>query len=87
MNCIKTSDDALAYALGRFLNEGEQGKIEEFIDELKSNGVFNDKKDKRQYFYRVRKGLRAAAELAGGGLEDELIKELDNDIENLGAYI
>lgn len=85
MNCIKSPNDAITFLLGRFLNEGEQGKIDEFINELKSSGVFKDKD--RNSYYRVRKGLQEALDMAGGGLEDEIIKELDNDIENLGAYI
>ena len=31
--------------------------------------------------------LREASNMAGSDLEDTIIKELDNDIENLGAYI
>ena len=83
MSNIKTPNDALKYRLGRFLNEGEQGVIEEFINELKENETFAD----RKYYTIVKTKLKEAADMAGGGLEDELIKELDNDIENLGAYI
>lgn len=83
MSNIKTPNDALKYRLGRFLNEGEQGGIEEFINELKENETFVD----RKYYTIVRAKLKEAADMAGGGLEDELIKELDNDVMNLGAYI
>ena len=31
--------------------------------------------------------LKEASDMAGGGLEDALIRELDNDIDNLGAYL
>ena len=83
MNNIKSVSDAKDLILGRLLNEGEQGKIEAFINELKLNDVF----DNRNYYSRLKTKLKEAADMAGGGLEDELIKELDNDIENLGAYI
>lgn len=83
MNNIKSVSDAKDLILGRLLNEGEQGKIEAFINELKQNDVF----DNRNYYSRLKTKLKEAADMAGGGLEDELIKELDNDIENLGAYI
>ena len=83
MSSIKTPSDAFKYLLGRFLNEGEQGKIEEYIDELKGYGTFEE----RKYYTRVKAMLREASDMAGGSLEDTLIKELDNDIENLGAYI
>ena len=83
MSSIKTPNDALKYLLGRFINEGEQGGIEEYINELKGNETFVD----RKYYSIVSKKLKEAADMAGGGLEDELIKELDNDIDNLGAYL
>lgn len=83
MNNIKSVSDAKDLILGRLLNEREQGKIEAFINELKQNDVF----DNRNYYSRLKTKLKEAADMAGGGLEDELIKELDNDIENLGAYI
>lgn len=83
MSNIKTPKDALKYLLGRFLNEGEQGRIEDYINELKGNGTFVD----RKYYTIVKARLEEAADMAGGGLEDELIKELDNDVMNLGAYI
>ena len=83
MSSIKTPNDAFKYLLGRFLNEGEQGQIEEYINELKGHETFAD----RKYYTIVKTKLKEAADMAGGGLEDELIKELDNDINNLGAYI
>lgn len=83
MDNIKSVLDAYDLLLGRLLNEGEQGKIEAFIDELKRNDVF----DNRSYYSRLKAKLKEAANKAGGGLEDELIKELDNDVMNLGAYI
>ena len=83
MSNIKTPNDAFKYLMGRFLNEGEQGKIDGFIEELKGNETFEEKK----YYSRVRTMLKEAANMAGRGLEDAIIKELDNDIDNLGAYI
>lgn len=83
MNNIKSVSDAKDLILGRLLNEGEQGKIEAFINELKQNDVF----DNRNYYSRLKTKLKEASDMAGGGLEDELIKKLDNDIENLRAYI
>ena len=83
MNNIKSVSDAKDLILGRLLNEGEQGKIEAFINELKQNKVF----DNRNYYTRLKGKLKTFASKAGGGLEDELIKELDNDIDNLGAYL
>lgn len=83
MDNIKTVSDACDVLLGRLLNDGEQGKIEAYLEELKRLGVFGN----RMYYSRLKKKLTDAASKAGGGLEDELIRELDNDIENLGAYI
>lgn len=83
MNNVKSVSDALELLFGRLLNEGEQGKIDDFINELKQNKVF----DNRNYYTRLKGKLKTFASKAGGGLEDELIKELDNDVMNLGAYI
>ena len=83
MNNVNSVSDALELLFGRLLNEGEQGKIDDFINELKQNKVF----DNRNYYTRLKGKLKTFASKAGGGLEDELIKELDNDEMNLGAYI
>ena len=83
MNNVKSVSDALELLFGRLLNEGEQGKIDDFINELKQNKVF----DNRNYYTRLKGKLKTFASKAGGGLDDELIKELDNDVMNLGAYI
>lgn len=83
MNNVKSVTDALELLFGRLLNEGEQGKIDDFINELKQNKVF----DNRNYYTRLKGKLKTFASKAGSGFEDELIKELDNDVMNLGAYI
>lgn len=83
MENIKSVSDACELLLGRLLNEGEQGKVERYLDELKRCGVF----DNRNYYTRLKNKLIEASNKASSGLEDELVRELNNDIENLGAYI
>lgn len=83
MDNIKTPSDARDVLLGRLINEGEQGKIEAYIEELKRNKVFGNRID----YSRLKNKLMTAANKAGGHGEDPIIKELNNDIENIGAYI
>lgn len=83
MNNIKKVSDAKEVFYGRLINEKEQGLIGDFINELKSNGVFKHRSD----YTKLKKELMETANKAGGWVEDELIKELDNDVMNLGAYI
>lgn len=83
MKSIKTVSDACEVLLGRLINDGEQGKIERYIEELKHEGIFANS----TYYTRVKKKLLVAVDKASGGCVDNVIKELDNDINNLGAYI
>lgn len=83
MDEIKTVNDAFDVFVARLINQGNQNQIREFLDELKTNNVFEDKK----YYSRLRTKIDAISKKASITMSDELIKELDDEIKNFGAYI
>lgn len=79
---IKTVGDAFNAFVARLINEGGRGQITAFLDELKSAGVFSDRKN----YTRLKQRLEEAAAGGGAAATDELIAELDNEVKNAGAY-
>jgi hypothetical protein len=78
----QTPRKALDCLLGWFANTYPE-IVDDYFKALKEHNKLNDRND----YSRFKTMLKEAMNEAGGGLEDELIKELDNDIDNLGAYL
>lgn len=83
MNEIKTVSDAVDVFMARLINQSDQTQIGGFLEELKEAGVFAD----RKYYSRLKKKLQEIANKADITVSDELIKELDDEIKNCGAYV
>lgn len=83
MSEIKTVSDAFDVLVARLINQGDQTQIAAFVEELKEANVFED----RKYYTRLKKKIQDVATKAGVTTSDELIKELDDEIRNVGAYI
>lgn len=83
MNEIKTVSDAFNVLVARLINQSDQTQIVEFIEELKEARIFEDRKN----YTRLKKKIQEVATKAEISISDELIKELDNEIKNVGAYV
>ncbi len=80
---IRTVDDAVKVLFARLINQTGQEQISEYLKELKEVCVFEDRKN----YTRLKKKLEDIATNANFTISDELIKELDDEIKNCGAYI
>lgn len=83
MSEIKTVQDAYEAFVARLMADGEEGQIMAFMDELKEAKVFDD----RKYYTRLKEKIQKIAAKAGSSVPDELSKELDDEIRNVGAYV
>lgn len=83
MDDIKTVSDAFDVLVARLINQSDQTQIAAFLEELKEAKVFDDRKS----YTRLKKKIKEVAEKAGVTVSDELIKELDDEIRNVGAYV
>ena len=83
MNEIKTPTDAFNVLVARLISQTDQSQIAGFMEELKQAGVFEDRKN----YSRLKKKIEEVATKANISVSDELIKELDNEIKNSGAYV
>lgn len=83
MSEIKTPTDAFNVLVARLLNQADQNQIEGFLDELKQAGVFADRKN----YSRLKAKIQEVAHKANITISDDLIKELDDEIKNSGAYV
>lgn len=83
MNEIKTVSDAFDVLVARLINLSDQTQIAAFLEELKEAKVFEDRKN----YTRLKKKIQEVTKKAGVTVSDELIKELDDDIKNVGAYV
>lgn len=83
MNEIKTVSDAFDVFVARLISQSDQSQIAGYLEELKDAGVFPDKK----YYTRLKKKLQEVATKAGVSVSDELVKELDDEVKNIGAYV
>lgn len=79
---IQSVGDAYDILFSRLLRQNP-AEADEFINELKRAGVFKD----RKYYTRLKYKLQSVANKTGISVTDELIRELDNDIRNCGAYV
>lgn len=82
MEKIKTVKDAREVFFARLLSQSDPKQIGEFVDELKECHVFADKK----YYTRLKSDIQKISNKASVTETDELIKELDDDIKNVGYY-
>ena len=83
MSEIKTVSDAYDVFVARLINQSDQAQIAAFMEEMKGAKVFEDRKS----YTRLKKKIQEVATKAGVTVSDELIKELDDEIKNVGAYI
>lgn len=83
MSEIKTVSDAFKVFVARLVSQTGQSQIGGFLDELKDAGVFKDKKN----YSRLKKKILEVATEANFTVSDELMKELDDEIRNCGAYV
>lgn len=82
MDEIKTVSDAFDVFVARLITQSDQTQIAGFLEELKEAKVFDD----RKCYSRLKKKIQEVATKAGVTVSDELIKELDDEIKNIGAY-
>ncbi|AGB29621.1 hypothetical protein Prede_2357 [Prevotella dentalis DSM 3688] len=83
MSEIKTVSDAFNVFVARLINQTGQTQIVGFLDELKEAGVFDDRKN----YTRLKNKIQDVATKANITISDELIRELDDEIRNCGAYV
>lgn len=83
MSEIKTVSDAFSVLVARLISQSDQSQIAAFLDELKEAKVFEDRKS----YTRLKRKIQEVAAKAGVTVSDELVKELDDEIKNVGAYV
>ena len=83
MSEIKTVSDALNVLMARLLSQTDKAQIAGFLDELRAAQVFDD----NRYYTRLKNKINEVATKTDIVITDELIRELDNDIKNCGAYV
>lgn len=82
MGEIENVTDAFEVLVARLINNGNQGEIIDFIDELKQAKVFKDPKN----YSRLKAKIKSIANKVDLTETNELINELDNEIKNVGSY-
>ena len=83
MNEIKSVKDAKDVLFARLLSQSGKDVITDYLEELKQNNVFKDSK----YYTRTKNALLEIGNNQKMAVSDEDIKELDNEVKNVGAYI
>lgn len=85
MSEIKTVADAFDAFVGKLMSQTDQSqdKVEDFIQALKSADVFKD----RVNYTRLKQRIERAANKSKLTITDELIRELDDEFKNVGAYV
>ncbi len=83
MSEIKTISEAFEVWVARNISPTDQTQIAGFIEELKAANTFKD----RKYYTRLKKKISEVVAKGNTAVPDELIKELDKEIENCGAYV
>ena len=79
---IKTVSDAFNLYTAKLLNEEKEGQISDYIASLKESNAFNDTK----YYTRLKRKFKDVTSLKYQAKNNDLIKELDNEINNLIVY-
>lgn len=85
MSEIRTVQDAFDCFVGKLITQTGQSQeqIDAFLQELKSADVFKD----RVSYTRLKQKIEKAASKANLSMDDELVRELDDEIKNCGAYV
>lgn len=85
MSEIKTVADAFDCFVGKLMSQTGQSQeqINDFLEELKEADVFKD----RVSYTRLKQKIERAANRANLTISDELVKELDDEFRNIGAYV
>ncbi|MCR4582237.1 MAG: hypothetical protein K5764_01595 [Prevotella sp.] len=85
MGQIKSVSDAFDVFVGLLIDQTAQSqdKVTAFLDELKEADVFKD----RINYTRLKQRIERAANKAHLTCTDELIRELDDEFKNCGAYV
>lgn len=83
MNEIKSVKDAKDVLFARLLSQSGKDVITDYLEELKQNNVFKDSK----YYTRTKNALLEIGNNPKMAVSDEDIKELDDEVKNVGAYI
>ena len=83
MSEIKTVSDAFDVLVARLISQSDQSQITAFLEELKDAKVFDD----RKCYTRLKKKIIEVVNKAGVSISDEDIRELDDEIKNVGAYV
>lgn len=83
MSKIKTVKDAQEALMALLINQSDQEQIKAYFEALKEAKVFEDRKN----YTRLKNKIKEISNKAGFAVSDDLIKELDNEIKNIGAYI
>ncbi len=85
MNEIKTVSDAYNVLVARLISQTDPTQISGFLDDLKAAGVW--KGNSRKNYTRLKGKIQEVSTQANFTVTDELIRELDNEIRNCGAYV
>ena len=80
---IKTVNDAFEVFIARLISQSNQDQISGFMDELKEAQVFAD----RKCYTRLKNKIQDVSTKAGVTVTDELMKELNDEVKNVGAYV
>lgn len=83
MSEIKTPTDAFNVFVARLISQTDKTQIEGFLNELKEAAVFDDRKN----YSRLKKKIQEVATKANITISDELMRELNDEIKNCGAYV
>ncbi len=83
MSEIKTVSDAFDVFVARLISQSDQSQIAGYLEELKAAKVFTD----RINYTRLKKKIQEVLTKAGVVVSDDLVKELDDEIKNVGAYV
>lgn len=84
MQNIKSVTDAVNYVCAFAIDRLPQDEVQELLDELKENRVFGDN---RTYYTRLRTKIKQLTNNTSITETDDLVKELDNEIKNILAYM
>ena len=83
MSNIKTVSDAYDVLVAILISQSDQTQITAFLEDMKEAKVFKDRKN----YTRLKKKIQEATNKASVTTSDELIRELDDEIKNVGAYV
>lgn len=83
MSEIKGVKGGVRLFFARLVSQQRHDLITDYINELKAQNTYSDAKN----YSRLKKELEEIGSAGGCSVSDELIKELDNEVQNIGAYV